>query len=245
MRKSRLTAASVLASATVEGAVLLAMLVSAGSEARAAVILAGNSNTSSFSNCVGTPASTCGTNTGTSLPLSSFILNINPVSFSATGNTTGLDLAELHLTTQNNPSGSATFNYNLVLNFTTPSGSASDTLNLGMTATGNGVNSTETLSPFTLTLADPLVLPGVTLSNFQFVDTNNGTSGGFSNGVWTVTRGPGMPGSSSSTLDLVADVTATAAAVPEPSSFAVLGVALAGFALAGLGVVWRRRGYAA
>jgi hypothetical protein len=53
--------------------------------------------------------------------------------------------------------------------------------------------------------------------------------------VWTVTRGPGMPGSTSSTLDLVADVTA-AAAVPEPSSFAVLGVALAG-----LGLVWRRR----
>jgi hypothetical protein len=48
-----------------------------------------------------------------------------------------------------------------------------------------------------------------------------------------------MPGSTSSTLDLVADVTA-AAAVPEPSSFAVLGVALAG-----LGLVRRRRGYAA
>jgi hypothetical protein len=157
------------------------------------------------------------------------------VSFSATGNTTGLDLAELNLTGGNNPSGSATFNYNLVLNFTTPSGVASDTFNLAMSAMGNGTSSTETLSGFALTLMDPLVLSGVTLSNFRFVDTNNGTSGGFSSGVWTVTRGPGMPGSTSSTLDLVADVTA-AAAVPEPSSFAVLGVALAG-----LGLVWRRR----
>ena len=218
---------------------MLAVLVSAGSEAGAAVILAGNSNSSTFSGCVG-----CGSgSTATSLLLSTFTLNINPVSFSATGNTTGLDLAELNLTAGNNPAGTATFDYNLVLNFTTPSGSASDTLNLGETATGTGTNSTETLLPFTLTLADPLVLPGVTLSNFHFVNTNNGTSGGFSNGVWTVTRGSGTPGSTSSTLDLVADVTA-AAAVPEPSSFAVLGVALAGFALAGLGLV-RRRGYAA
>ena len=110
--------------ARLAGAVLIAVLVSAGSEAGAAVILAGNSNSSTFSGCVG-----CGSgSTTTSLLLSTFTLNINPVSFSALGNTTGLDLAELQLTTENNPSGSATLNDNLMLNFTTPSGSASDAL---------------------------------------------------------------------------------------------------------------------
>ena len=165
--------------ARLAGAVLIAVLVSVGSEAGAAVILAGNSNSSTFSGCVG-----CGSgSTATSLLLSTFTLNINPVSFSAPGNITGLDLAELQLTTANNPSGSATFTYNLVLNFTNPIGGASDTFNLAMGSTGNGSNSSETLSGFALTLTDPFVLPDVTLSNFRFVDTNNGTSGGFSNGV--------------------------------------------------------------
>ena len=110
--------------ARLAGAVLIAVLASAASAAGAAVILAGNSTSSTFSGCV-----VCGSGrTTTSLLLSTFTLNINPVSFSAPGNTTGLDMAELQLTTANNPSGSATLNDNLMLNFTTPSGSASDAL---------------------------------------------------------------------------------------------------------------------
>jgi hypothetical protein len=98
-----------------------------------------------------------------------------------------------------------------------------------MSGSGNGANSTETLSSFP-SLSD-IVFPGVTLSNFQFV--SSGTGGGFSNGSWTVTRGNG--GGNTPTLTLEADVTATAAPVPEPNSLAVLGVAFAG-----LGLVRRR-----
>jgi hypothetical protein len=55
------------------------------------------------------------------------------------------------------------------------------------------------------------------------------------NGSWTVTRGTGQ--GNTPTLDLTADVTATAAPVPEPGSFAVLGIALVGFGI----FAYRRR----
>ena len=46
----------------------------------------------------------------------------DPLSFSAGGTTTGLDLAELVMTVDNNPEiDTNSFNYNLVLNITTPS----------------------------------------------------------------------------------------------------------------------------
>jgi hypothetical protein len=223
-------------------AALIAVLVSVGSEARAGV-LAWNNTGSSLSNCVGTA---CGTNTGTSLSLSAFSLTINPITNSGItvppATTTGT-LTELQLTTANNPSGTATFNYNTEVNFTTPVGTFTDTLALAMTTAGSGSNSSETLTGFS-GLPASFTLPGFVLSNFHFV--SNGAGGAFPGtggpGSWTVTGGNGG-NQTSPTLDLVADVTA-AAAVPEPSSFAVLGVALAGLALAGLGLVRRRRGYA-
>jgi hypothetical protein len=126
--------------------------------------------------------------------------------------------------TGSNPSGTASFDYDLVLHFTTPSGGGlSDTIHLAMTATGNCTNSAETLSPFP-SLAD-FSLPGVKLSNFAFVTAGSNT---FSNETWTVTRGPGGAGSTAF-LDLVANVTAAAPpGVAEPRALVLLGTALAG-----------------
>ena len=241
MRKSWLTGGRLLERLwQLAAAALMAVVLLVSSGARAAVILAGDSNSSTLSNCVGTPASTCGSGgTVTSLGLSSFTLDIvTPFSFSVSANTTAEPLAQLELITGNNPSGTATFHYNLILNFTTPSGSFSDTIPLSMSSTGTGTNSSETLSGFPSTLSGFPSLPGVTVSNFAFV-TAGGTAGSntFSGGNWTATRGPGGPGSTAF-LDLVADVAAAAPAVPEPSSLAVL-VAAVG-ALVGLGLVRRR-----
>ena len=240
MRKSWLTGGRLLERLwQLAAAALMAVVLLVSSGARAAVILAGDANSSTLSNCVGTPASTCGSGgTVTSLGLSSFTLDIiTPFSFSVSANTTAEPLAQLELITGNNPSGTATFHYNLILNFTTPSGSFSDTIPLSMSSTGNGTNSSETLSGFPSTLSGFPSLPGVTVSNFAFV-TAGGTAGSntFSGGNWTATRGSVGVGATAF-LDLVADVAAAAPAVPEPGSLALLGTALAGLCAA----VGRRR----
>jgi hypothetical protein len=221
-------------------AALIAVLVSVGSEARAGV-LAWNDTGSSLSNCVNISGTPCGANTGTSLGLSAFSLTINPITNSGITvppTTTTGTLTELQLTTAANPSGSATFNYNILVNFTTPAGNTfTDTLGLAMTTAGSGSNSSETLTGFS-GLPASFTLPGFVLSNFHFV--SNGAGGAFPGtggpGSWTVTGGNGG-NQTSPTLDLVADVTATAAPVPEPGSFAVLGTALVGFGIFG----YRRR----
>jgi hypothetical protein len=109
-------------------AAVIAALVSVSSEARAAVILAGNSNSSSFANCSGS----CVVLTTTSVRLSTWTLNINPVSFSETADAFAVPLATLQMNTGGNNPGSvaASFDYNLVLTFTTPIGGFSDPLNL-------------------------------------------------------------------------------------------------------------------
>jgi hypothetical protein len=156
---------------------LIAALVSFGSEAWAGDILAGNSNSSTFSNCSGS----CVLNSSTSLGLSTWTLNIIPEAFTEPTNALAVPLAALQMNTLGNNPGTATagFNYNLVLTFTTPVGGFSDPIGLTMTGSGNGSGATETLSSFP-SLSD-LVLPGVTLSNFRFVSA--GTGGNFSNGT--------------------------------------------------------------
>jgi hypothetical protein len=208
-------------------AALVVALVLAGSEARAALILAGNSDSSTFSNCSGS----CSVNTPTSLGLSTWVLNINPTSFSATSNALAVPIAALQMNTGGSNPGNTTagFAYNLLLTFTTPTASLSKSLDLTMNGSGNGANATETLSGFS-GLSD-VVLTGVTLSNFRFA--SSGTGGSFSNGNWTVARGNG--GGNSPTLTLEADVTATPTVVPEPGTLAVIGMAFAG-----LGFVQRR-----
>ena len=106
----------------------------------------------------------------------------------------GVDLAELTLTVGNKPGvdqGTISFDYNLVLTFTTPAGAASQTFTASLNGNGgSGSNGDVQISGLNLTLSDPLVLPGVTLSNFRFAADANSSSSSTSE-TWTASHGGG------------------------------------------------------
>jgi hypothetical protein len=150
--------------------------------------------------------------------------------------TDGVQLAELSLYVGKKPGEGqkdVTFDYNLILTFLTPSGGGpSQTFSVGLVGNFSGGSNAEvTLSGFGLTFTDPLALSGVTLSNFRFL--NDGTSGSFSNDIWTVDTAQ-----STAHLFLVADVAATtisnpdpdplSVSVPEPTTLTLFGIGLLG-----------------
>ena len=226
------------------GGLLAIASLAAVSPVHATPILDGNSNSSTFSDlsctsCADTSLTSTVVTFGTTASGGSdSLLTINDVNFSVDADTDGVQLAELSLYVGKKPGEGqedVKFDYNLILTFLTPSGGGpSQTFSAGLVGNFSGGSNAEvTLSGFGLTFTDPLALSGVTLSNFRFL--NDGTSGSFSNDIWTVDTAQ-----STAHLFLVADVTATtisnpdpgpdplSVSVPEPTTISLFGIGLLG-----------------
>ena len=226
------------------GGFLAIASLAAVSPVHATPILDGNSNSSTFSDlsctsCADTSLTSTVVTFGTTASGGSdSFLTINDVNFSVDADTDGVQLAELSLYVGKKPGEGqedVKFDYNLILTFLTPSGGGpSQTFSAGLVGNFSGGSNAEvTLSGFGLTFTDPLALSGVTLSNFRFL--NDGTSGSFSNDIWTVDTAQ-----STAHLFLVADVTATtisnpdpgpdplSVSVPEPTTISLFGIGLLG-----------------
>ena len=224
---------------------LLGALVLAASAAalpaQAVPILSGNSNSSTFSNLGCTITCPDTSLTSSTLTIGSTdsggtdsVLSIVNTGFSASGSTTGLQLATLSLLVGQKPGlgqTGITFKYNLVLTFTTPVGTQSQTFDLtGVGNDGSGNAADVTISGLgPLTLTDPLILSGVTLSNFHFDTDPLDTRSQFANNTWD-----GSHNGFTHSLYLLADVTATGTtldiSVPEPVTVSLFGAGLVGAA---------------
>lgn len=216
---------------------LVAAVALSARTAHADFILEGNSNNSTFSDlsCTTTCAQTSlaekvFTLGSTASGGHNSVLSIISTSFNATGDVSGLVLAELNLVVGNKPGVGQTdvnFKYNLVLTFTTPGATKAQTFSMGISGDGgSGANGTVTISGLVLALPDPLDLGGVILSNFRFLTVSQSST--FSAGIW---NGDGQGPENTRVLKLLTDVTYRAIAVPEPTTLALFGAGLAGFGL--------------
>ena len=149
------------------------------------------------------------------------------------------------MTVDNNPSASATFAYNLVLDLTTPAlGPDTFLFDLGISASGSGVNSKNSVTSLVLSSSSPAFPTsinlgnGFSLTNFAFEAVNVDAAGGttFSNGDWSVIGHQDQSADLFLTADVIPTNQAQQVQAPEPAS-----LVLFGSGLLALGAVRRSR----